>query len=150
MVNDLGENAFLLRESDELIKFGQAQDGRFFDDDVPAGLDPLPRGVEMFVVRRSDAEKVDPARKKVTDRVFSGVISERSEPSSFTVGRGPVTGAGRGSGELDAEGAGGLVVDAMVSAFEKRRVSLVKDHAHSDHAAAKDGQGGGSCGRGGH
>ena len=133
-----------------MVEFGQAQDRRFFDNDVPTGFDPLLRRRKMFVIGRSDAEEIDPAREEIADGIFAKVISKVRQTEAPGVGGGAVPRAGRGSGEFDAEGSGGAIVDTMPGSFEEGRVGLVEDHAHTDHAAAEDGESGGIRGEGGH
>jgi hypothetical protein len=59
------------------------------------------------------------------------------------ISSGAIPSAGRSARELDAKGSDGAIVDAVLGRLEEWRVGLVEDHAHADHAAAKDGEGGG-------
>ena len=60
----------------ELVELFKTEDRRFFDDDMPACLDALPRCGEMLVVGRSDAEEINPTDEEARHGIVPGMVSE--------------------------------------------------------------------------
>jgi len=74
VVNDFGENTVFVGESDKFIEFGEAEYGRFLDEDVFAGDEGRTSCLEVPVVRSGDANRINTASNKAVDDIWPGEV----------------------------------------------------------------------------
>ena len=99
MVDDFGEDLALRCEMLQLVEFREPQNRRLLDENVLPCFDCHPRGREVAIVGRGDADDVDRSANELLNGVCAGVVLETADLARRPVAVGGGAGASsRGDG----------------------------------------------------